>query len=39
MSRQVLADHAEARWDAVTWHICYDYQGLNTITRPAVELL
>jgi hypothetical protein len=22
-----------------TWHICYNYRGLNAITLPAVELL
>jgi hypothetical protein len=22
-----------------SWHICYDYRGLNAITRPAVEQL
>ena len=22
-----------------TWSICYDYRGLNAITRPAIELI
>ena len=26
------------KWDG-SWRICYDYRGLNAITRPAVEQL
>jgi hypothetical protein len=28
-----------ARKSDGSWRICYDYRGLNAITRPAVELL